>query len=352
MTDIYSFAKRVAVAAFIVLLVVSAFYMLGKHGYFFLLVFAGILIGVLFAGVAEWFEKKFGLKHGLALFLSIFLVFGLLIGAIVLVAPTISKQAQQMQTTLPEAIDKVQGWLDNLGFGQQLIDKMPNNLNEAMGGQDSIFSRVSSIFSKTLSALADILIVLITAIFLAANPSLYTVGFSKLFPVRHRSRVTEVLGKCYQTLKLWLMAMLIAMTIIGVSTAIGYSLIGMPLALALALIAFLFAFIPNIGPWIAAIPAAMVGLTVSPQMALYAMLLYGGIQLIESYVVTPLIFQKTVDLPPALLLFFQVLLGILHGALGLLLAAPLLAVLMVLVKELFVKDVIEHRPQQDHTSNT
>src|SRR5690606_31072220 len=101
-----------------------------------------------------------------------------------------------------------------------------------------------------------------------------------------RSRIMEVLGKCYSTLKSWLVAMLSAMAIIGVSTAIGYSLIGLPMAFALALIAFFLAFIPNIGPWIAGVPAVLVGLTVSPQMALYVLLVYGGIQLVETYLIT------------------------------------------------------------------
>ncbi|MEJ8803269.1 AI-2E family transporter [Pontibacter sp. H249] len=342
MADIYTFAKRVALAAFIILLIGSTFYMLGRHGYFFLLVFAGILLAVLFGGLAEWIQKKTKLKYGLSLLLSILLFFGVLVGAFILVAPTVSDQVQEMQKTLPSAISKVQDWLQSKGIGQKLVDKMPSDPTEVLPKNQGLFSKVSSIFSSTLSVLADLVIVIVTAIFLASSPKLYTTGFSKLFPPRHRTRVQEVLGKCYNTLKLWLLAMLLAMTMIGVSTAIGYSIIGLPMAFALALISFLFAFIPNIGPWIAALPALLIGLTVSPQMALYAMLVYGGIQMIESYIITPLIFQKTVDLPPALLLFFQVLLGIVEGALGLLLAAPILAVLMVVINELFIDEVLEN----------
>ncbi|WP_299823602.1 AI-2E family transporter [uncultured Pontibacter sp.] len=346
MPDNYSYAKRVALAAFIVALIAAAFYMLGQHAYFFLLVFAGILLAVLFSGIAEWLQKKVNLKHGIALLLAVLIFFGTLVGAFILIAPTVGEQVQEMEQTIPTSMDKVQNWLGSFGVGQKIMDEVPEDMNEMLPETKSIFSKVTSAFSTTISILADIAIVIITAIFLASNPKLYTVGFSKLFAARHRTRVLEVLDKCYTTLKLWLLAMLMAMTVIGASTAIGYTLVGLPLAFALAFIAFLFAFVPNIGPWIAALPALLVGLTVSPQMALYAMLVYGAIQMVESYVVTPLIFQKTVDLPPALLLFFQVLLGILEGAIGLLLAAPILAVLLIVINELYVKDVLEKDQKQ------
>lgn len=344
MLNVYLYAKRVAIAALVVLLIGTGFYLMGRHAYFFLLVFAAILLAVLFCGMTDWITDKLHLKRGWSLLLAVLLFFGLIIGAFWLIAPTVSEQVQEMQQTIPKALTRVQDWLSQYGWGQKLVEQVPDNMSKAMPEQDALLSKVSGVFSSALSFMADFLIVIITALFLASNPSLYTVGFTKLFPVRNRSRVMEVLGKSYATLKSWLVGMLSAMAIIGVSSAIGYSLIGLPLALALALIAFFLAFIPNVGPWIAGVPAVLVGLTEGPQMALYVVLVYGGIQLVESYLITPIIFQKTVDLPPALLLFFQVLLGILQGALGLLLAAPILAVLMVWVQEFYVKDVLEAEP--------
>lgn len=344
MPDIYTFSKRIAIALFIALLIMTGFYMLGRHGYFFLLVFAGILLAVLFCGMTDWIESKLHLKRGLSLLLAVLLFFGTIVAAFWFIAPTVGQQVQQMKQTIPQAVSQVQDWLSQYGWGQKLIERVPDDMSKVMPQQDTLLSSLSGAFSSTLSFLADFAIVIITALFLASSPQLYTAGFTKLFPVRTRSRVMQVLGQCYTTLKSWLVGMLSAMAIIGVSSAIGYSLIGLPLAFALALIAFFLAFIPNVGPWIAGVPAALVGLTVSPQMALYVILVYGGIQLVESYVITPIIFQKTVDLPPALLLFFQVLLGILQGALGLLLAAPILAVLMVLVNELYIKGVLEAKP--------
>ncbi|GHA54850.1 AI-2E family transporter [Pontibacter akesuensis] len=341
MTDIYTYSKRVALTAAVVLLVAAGFYMLGRHGYFFLLVFAGILLAVLFSGIAEMLQAKLHLKDGLALLFAVLLFFGIIGGAIYLVAPTVGGQVKEFKTSFPEALSQVENWLSDYSWGQQVIEKVPNDMSQMLPKQQALLSRVTTIFSSTLSILADLLIVIVTALFLAANPKLYTVGFTKLFAVRHRSRIMQVLGMCYHSLKLWLLAMFLAMAVVGVSTAVGYSLLGLPLPFALALIAFLFAFVPNVGPLLAGVPAVLIGLTVSPQMALYVLLLYAGIQLVESYMLTPIIFHKTVDLPPALLLFFQVLLGLVQGALGLLLAAPLLAVLMVVINELYVKDVLE-----------
>ncbi|WP_299754546.1 AI-2E family transporter [uncultured Pontibacter sp.] len=344
MLNVYLYAKRVAIAALVVLLIVTGFYLLGQHAYFFLLVFAAILLAVLFCGITDWITAKLHLKRGLSLLLAVLFFFGVIIAAFWLIAPTVSEQVQEMRQTIPQAVSRVQDWLSQYGWGQKLVEQVPDDMSKAIPKQNAMLSKVSGIFSTTLSFLADLFIVIITALFLASNPALYTTGLTKLFPLRNRSRISEVLGKSYATLKSWLVGMLSAMAIIGVSSAIAYSLIGLPLAFALALIAFFLAFIPNVGPWIAGLPAVLVGLTVSPQMALYTLLIYSAIQMVESYMITPIIFQKTVDLPPALLLFFQVLLGIFEGALGLLLAAPILAVLMVLINEFYVKDVLEAEP--------
>lgn len=341
MMNVYTYSKRVAIAAFVVLLIGAAFYLFSQHVYFFLLVFAGILMAVMFCGMTDWLVKKVHLKRGIALFIAVVFFFGIIVAAFWLVAPTVAQQVKEMQQTVPQALSKVESWLSQYGWGQKIVQKIPDNLSSAMPKSDTVLTQVSGIFSSTLSFLADVLIVIVTALFFAANPGIYTRGFAKLFPVHHRTRILDVLDKCYHNLKLWLLGMLAAMTLTGVTAAIGYSLIGLPMASALALLAFFGEFIPNIGPALAGIPAVLVGLTVSTQMALYALFVYIGIQTVQSYVVTPLIFQKTVDMPPALLLFFQVLLGIMQGGIGLLLAAPLLAVIMVIVNELYVHDVLE-----------
>lgn len=341
MHDIYTFSRRIAVAVLIILVAAAGLYLLMRHGHFFLLVFSAILMAVMFCGMTDWILRKAHLKRWIALLLSVLLFFGILAGAFWLLAPTVGEQVGQMRETIPKSIEQLQGWLRERGWGERILEQMPEDPRGVLPEQGSVASGLFGALSSTLGFLADLLIVFITALFFASNPSLYTHGLAKLFPIRRRTRVLEVLDRCYGTLRQWLVGMLLAMAVIGVSTAVGYSLIGLPLALALGFIAFLFAFVPNIGPWIAGVPAVLIGLTQGGQMALYVILVYGAIQMVESYAVTPIIFKRTVDLPPALLLFFQVLLGLLQGGLGLLLAAPILAVLMVMVKELYVKDVLE-----------
>ncbi|MFD2245615.1 AI-2E family transporter [Pontibacter ruber] len=341
MQNDYTFYKRVAVAAFVVLLVVAGFYLLLQVADFFLLVFAGILLAVLFCGLTDWVTHHVPVGRGLALLLVVVLVFGTVIFIFSLIAPTVADQADEMRRTIPNAINKVKDWLGGHNWGRKLVQEIPSDTEDLLPRPGTFLSRISSIFSSTLGVLADVILVIITALFFSVNPKLYTHGLVKLFPPRSRTRMLEVLEKCYATLKLWLLAMLLSMTIIGVSTAVSYTLLGLPLAIALAVLSFFLAFIPTIGAYGAAVPAVLVALTQDPKLALYVVVVYFAVQMVETYMITPIIFQKTVKLPPALLLFFQVLFSILLGGLGLLMAAPILAVGLVLIRELYIKDVLE-----------
>ncbi|HSI91810.1 MAG TPA: AI-2E family transporter, partial [Adhaeribacter sp.] len=166
-------------------------------------------------------------------------------------------------------------------------------------------------------------------------------GFIKLFTPRYRNRIAAVLDKCFHTLSSWLVARSITMVIVGVATGIGLSLLGMPLPFVLAIIAALLNFVPNVGPIIAAIPALLLAFMQGTDQVLYVALLYLGIQSLEGYVLTPLLDKKFVSIPPAMDLFGLVLLGLLAGIGGVFLASPLMAVLIVIVNELYVKDYLE-----------
>ncbi len=335
------FNKKITTGIFITLLMISSFALLVFHPNYFLLVFAGIFLSVLLNYSSSWIVRNTGMKYWLALLLVILFSVGILYLMIILIGPSIASQVREMSDTLPKSLNNLKEEITGTKVGKELFDELPTEMDELMNNREEIFSRIVGSFSSTIGAIANFFIIIITGIFLASTPHIYTQGFVRLFSVDFRPRLREVMNKVQSTLSLWMMAKLISMLVVGILTAIGLEILGMPLPYALALIAALFSFIPNIGPYLALAPAVLIALMEGGNMFIYVLILYFGIQIVESYLITPLIEKKMVHLPPALTLFWMVLLGILTGILGLILATPILAALVVIINELYVKDNLE-----------
>lgn len=175
-------------------------------------------------------------------------------------------------------------------------------------------------------------------LYLAASPGLYYRGFLRLVPGDMRHRVDVALSHAGQGLERWLLGQILSMTAIGMLSALGLYILDMPLALSLGLIAGLLAFVPFFGPLAFGFLAVVLAFTQGPMQALYVGLLCFGIQQIEGYVITPFIQRWAVALPPVLGLVSIVIFGLLFGLMGILFATPLMVVLMILVKELYLKD--------------
>ena len=197
-----------------------------------------------------------------------------------------------------------------------------------------------SFLSSTVAVVGGLLLILFTAIYIGAEPDLYHKGLLHLFPHEARSRADEVLDAIGFTLRRWLVAQLIMMVSIGVATAIGLSLLGVKAALALGLIAGLLEFIPMLGPILSAVPGIAMAFLDSPQKALFVALVYWGVQFLEGHILQPLLMKRGVDLPPVVTLVGLSLMAIVFGFLGMLVAVPVLAAVMVAIKMLYVEDVV------------
>ncbi|MFD2517858.1 AI-2E family transporter [Salinimicrobium flavum] len=336
-----NFNKKTTKTIFIALLMLSAFALLIFHANFFLLVFAGIFFSVLLNFASSWIVSKTPLKYGLALFLILLFMTGILYLIIRLIGPSMVEQVQDMTDTLPRSLQNLRDKIKETSIGRSLFEELPSDLGALLENREEVMSRIVGSFSTTVGAIANFFIIIVTGIFLASSPGIYTKGFTRLFPVDFRPRLREVMEKTQYSLSLWMMAKLISMLVVGVFTAIGLEILGMPMPYALALIAALFSFIPNIGPYLALAPAVLIALMQGGNMFIYVLILYFGIQIVESYLITPMIEKKMVHLPPALTLFWMVLLGVLTGILGLIMATPILAALIVIIEELYVKDYLE-----------
>lgn len=312
-----------------------------------LLVFAAILLAVFLRGLADLMNRYTKISETMSVLLVSLLLLLILGGTIALLAPSVADQAQHLRDELPNSFQKVKDYISQYGWGRTLIAQLPTSaqLGEKLKDIEpsSIFSRVGGYFSSTVGALGNFFITILLAIYLATEPKFYAVGLTKLFPPRTRPRVAEILGAIGETLSWWLIGKVASMIFIGILTWIGLSILGVPLALTLGLIAGLLSFIPNFGPIFSAFPAILLAFIESPIKAVYVLGLFVLVQLIESNIVTPLIERETVELPPALTIIFQLVLGVLIGGLGLVLATPLLAVLMVLIQMVYIQDVLGDR---------
>lgn len=184
-------------------------------------------------------------------------------------------------------------------------------------------------------------VVIVVGLFLAIHPGIYTEGAVHLFPKEKRERVREVFAAEGRGLRWWLIGRLCSMLVVGLLTGLGLWLVGLPLVFTLGLLAGLLSFVPYVGPIAAAVPGLLVALTAPGVSVWMVALVYLGVQLLESNAITPLIQQRAVSLPPALLVVVQLLGGILAGLLGVLVATPLAVAVIILVQMVYVQGILD-----------
>ena len=311
-----------------------------------LLAFGAVLLAIFLHGLANISRRRLRLSEGYSVLLVSFLLIVVFASSIYLLAPSVADQMKNLRDELPKSVQNVSAFLQNYNWGKLLIEQMPNSgdLIEKFNNS-AVLLRVSGYFSTTIGVVTNIALMLLLAVYMASEPKTYIKGFTKLFPVRHRKRVREILYEIGETLSWWLIGKGASMLVIGILTWIGLYFIGVPLALTLGLIAGLLSFIPNFGPILSAVPAILLAFIDSPTKALYVLILFVVVQIIESNLLTPFIERRTVELPPVLTIASQLALSILIGGAGLILATPLLAVVMVLVQTIYIQDVLGDEPE-------
>lgn len=309
-----------------------------------LLVFAAILLAVLIRAPSNWLAARSRLSERWALALVLFTVLLVLAAAVWLLGASVKQQLQGLSEQIPVLLEQARSYLEQRGWWQGGL--RPRALLQDSSG--AFLGRGLDIITTTFGALANVALVLFMAVLFAAQPRLYVRGSVKLVPKARRRRTEEIFERLGETMRRWLVGQLVLMTFVAVSTSLGLWMLNVPYSLALGLVAGLLTFIPFIGPLFAAAVAILVGLTVDITTAYWVALLYIAIQIVEG-VFEPIVQQRAVYLPPVLLVFGQLTLGVLVGILGVVLAAPLTAVAMVAIQMIYVEDVLGERdPSTDN----
>jgi predicted PurR-regulated permease PerM len=333
-----------------------------------LLTFLGVLFGIALSAGVNRLERR-GVPRVLGAVLLVLGFLGILVGIGAVTAPSITGQMRELKTQLPEAIGKIQRWVKDRqeGVNQVLEQVAPepagNNTKaaadtpqqkattepqekspagaEGVGGQLGGIARyLFGFFSSTFAALGGMLLILFVAIFIAVDTRTYQAGLMHLFPHEARPRAREVLGATGAMLRRWLLTQSISMVLVGVLTGGVLLAMGIEAAIALGIIAGILEFVPIVGPIMAAVPAIAMGFLDGPEKALYVALAYVVIQQVESNILQPLLMQKGLKLPPVLTIFTQGVLSLVFGFMGLVVAVPMLAAIIVPIKMLYVRDVV------------
>jgi predicted PurR-regulated permease PerM len=318
--------------------------------------FAGILLGILLRTLIHVVQRAIPLGDGWALATVLVVLMGILGAGGWLLAPVVAEQAEELAERIPQIAEEIEEYLEQRGWGRWLLSQAgqepgaeeaqaggqappPDDAESRMSLPDGTAAGVAGLLSVLSTWGAYLLTALFVGLFTAANPSLYRNGVVHLFPMRHRARLGEMLDRIGETLRWWLIGQLFAMVLIGVSTTIVLWFFGVPLALILGLIVGLLGFIPYLGPILGLVPVALIAATQGLTTLAYVVVAYTGVQLLEGYVANPLIHQRTVHLPPATTLAIQMLMAAVIGVIGIVLATPLAAVLLV-VSQFYRADVL------------
>jgi predicted PurR-regulated permease PerM len=370
------------------------------------LFFLGVLFGLPLAQGADQLKKR-GIPRGIGVAVILTLFLGLLTAGGVGMAPILRAQSKELQERLPEAMDKIDAWLGHrangvLGilFNEESSDTLhtvgsqraaPNDstlapivvtdssvldttittpsgavvrksqtradtvaaggnlrreITKQMSGAQHSFLRV---LTSTFTVSGAFMLVLFIAAYIGVDPALYHGGLLELFPARQRARAALALAAIATTLRRWLVTQLIAMVVIGGVTTVFLFAVRVKAALPLGILAGVLKFIPIVGSIFAAIPAIAMAFIDSPHKALVIAIGYFVIQFVENHLLVPILMKHGVNIPPALTLGIQALMALLFGFLGLLVAVPLLAAILTIVRAINPQDMRDISAEADKT---
>jgi predicted PurR-regulated permease PerM len=317
------------------------------------LIFAGMLLGVALNAMTKRLGRVVNLPHSLRLTIVCLVLAGLLSGVVFLGGATIAQQATALSDTIKSQLVGVKAFLERNGIDTSYFDlgngatspspsstsatpspPATHNLPSAgaiasSGG--AIISQTLKLLLGTVSAVGNFFIVLFLGLTFAAQPGVYRKGLLFMAPARHRPRATTIVDRIGETLERWLIAQIVTMFAVFVVTSIGLAIIGIQGAFILGIQAGLLAFIPTLGALIAGLIVVLASLASGWVAAASALVLFLGVHALESYVLTPIIQRQALEIPPATLFAFQILLGTVFGIWGLALALPLIAIAKVII---------------------
>ncbi len=324
--------RRVFRTTVVVLATTAAAYVVWLLVDLLLLLFACALVSLILLTVTNVIRRNTRLPFGVSLTLAIVGLLALIGGAIGFFGATLQGEFAELATRLPSAWANLQARLSTSTVGATILDRAQTLAPSAQ----TVVNAATTALAAVGGALSGLAIVLIGGLYLAAQPTLYSVGLLRMVPARAQKPAAETLDAIAVSLRNWLKGQALGMLFVGVGTGFGLWLVGVPAAWAIGLVAGLAEFVPYAGVILAGIPAIVLAFGQGTSTGLWTIGVLLAVQQLQGNLVMPLLQNKMVDLPPAITIFGIIAAGILFGVAGVLLATPLTIVVLVLVRRLYL----------------
>ena len=289
-----------------------------------LLIMGGLVLAAMFDGGARLLGRVLPIPRGIRLTIVVLAVFGFMYWTFVFTGSELAAQAASLQAIVETQIETIGNRIAAAGFNISAEDV------KSFGTQilNSV-GRVTAAVSSVVGTVTNMAMMLVLAIFIAAEPRMYERGVAWMLPLAEREHFYVTAAKMGSVLRRLMAGRLLGMAVEGFGTWILLSLGGVPMAALLGVLTGLLAFLPNIGAIVSGALIILVGFSAGFDVGLYAIFVYFVVQMVDGYLIVPMVAKRAVDLAPALVLGAQILFGALFGILGLALADPIIAMIKV-----------------------
>jgi hypothetical protein len=289
-----------------------------------LLIMGGLVLAAMFDGGARLLGRVLPIPRGIRLTIVVLAVFGFMYWTFVFTGSELAAQAASLQAIVEAQIESIGNRIAAAGFkiSAEDVKSFGTQILNSVG-------RVTAAVSSVVGTVTNMAMMLVLAIFIAAEPRMYERGVAWMLPLAEREHFYVTAAKMGSVLRRLMAGRLLGMAVEGFGTWILLSLGGVPMAALLGVLTGLLAFLPNIGAIVSGALIILVGFSAGFDVGLYAIFVYFVVQMVDGYLIVPMVAKRAVDLAPALVLGAQILFGALFGILGLALADPIIAMIKV-----------------------
>ncbi|MEH3106411.1 MAG: AI-2E family transporter [Sphingomonas fennica] len=294
-----------------------------------LLIFGGIVFAAMLDGGTRLLGRILPVNRGIRLAIVSVAVTLFIVGVFVLAGAQLAGQAETLQKTVTAQVDRLLGWVHDIGLVPPEQTGMGDIGKQLMGS----LGQVTTFVGSALGAVSSVAMIVVIGLFVAIEPRLYERGVAWMLPMEKRGDFYDTAAEMGRNLRRLMAGRLLGMAIEGVFTGIFAAMVGIPMAALIGILTGLLAFLPNIGAIVSGALLILVGFSAGFETGIWAIVIYVVVQVIDGYVIVPMVAKRSVDLAPALVLGAQLLFGALFGILGLALADPIVAMIKVLLEQ-------------------